>query len=213
MKKTILFLGILSASVTGYGQAYEGSVQFRDNRQPAAVIELPYPASFVNEAMSDHLSKKGKSQSSDIKGFTTFRNTQPIQSDSINADLYFKTERKSRKEKNITMVSLLIMPSEAQAGTGNTHYMNMDHAKLYLNELATAVTAYSLEQSIKDQNDLVAKAEAKYKSLVNDGDDLEKKREAIEKKIQDNKHDQQQQLKEIENEKQKLTNRVEQRKS
>jgi hypothetical protein len=213
MKKIILFLSILLVSVLVYGQAYEGTVQYQKGLQPAAVIELPYPPSVVNAAMDDYLSKKGKSRANDIKGFSTFRNTQPLQNDSINADLYFKTERKSRKEKEVTVVSLLVLPNAQQTSAGDLHYLDMNDAKDYLNGLATAIEAYNLELTIKDQNDAVIKAEAKYKNLTNEGEDLENKRTAIEKKIADNKNDQQQQLKDIENQKQKLTQWVSQRKS
>jgi len=213
MKKTIPFFAILLISVFGYGQAYESAVQYQNKLQPAAVIELPYPPSVVDAAMSDYLSKKGKSRSNDIKEFITFRNTQPVQNDSVNADLYFKTEHKSKKEREVTVVSLLLMPIEAQTNTGNLHYLTMDDAKDYLNGLATAIDAYNLELTIKDQNDAVIKAEAKYKSLANEGEDLENKRISIEKKIADNKNDQQQQLKELENQKQRLTQWVGQRKS
>ena len=144
MKKTILFFSILLVSVFSYGQAQEGTVEYQKRLQPAAVIELPYPPSVVDAAMNDYLSKKGKSRSNDIKGFITFRNTNPVQSDSTNADLYFKTERKSRKEKEVTVVSLLLMPTEAQASTGNLHYLNMDDARSYLNDLASAIEAYDL---------------------------------------------------------------------
>ena len=217
MKKTMLLSSILFFSMlvclVGYGQAYEGSVQYQNKLQSAAVIELPYSPSVVDAAMNEYLSKKGKSRNNDIKGFTTFRNTQPTQNDSINGDLYFKTERKSRKEKDVTVVSLLVMPTDTLTTTGNIHYLNMDDAKSYLNGLSQAIEAYNLELLINDQNDAVIKAEAKYKSLVNDGDDLEKKRTEIVKKLADNQNNQLQQLKEIENQKQKLTQRVEQRKS
>jgi hypothetical protein len=213
MKKAIPFFSILLISVFGYGQAYESAVQYQDKLQPAAVIELPYPPSVVDAAMSDYLSKKGKSRSNHLKGFITFRNTQPVQDDSVNADLYFKTEHKSKKEKEVTVVSLLLMPIEAQSNVGNLHYLAMDDAKAYLNGLATAIDAYNLELAIKDQNDAVIKAEAKYKSLADEGEDLENKRTGIEKKIAGNKNEQQQQLKEVENQKQKLTQQVSQRKS
>ena len=137
----------------------------------------------------------------------------PTLNDSINGDLYFKTERKSRKEKEITVVSLLVMQLDTQTNAGNIHYLSMDDAKTYLNDLSQAIEAFNLEQLIKDQNDAVIKAEAKYKALVNDGNDLEKRRTEIVKKLSENQNEQQLQLKEIENQKQKLTQRVELRKS
>jgi hypothetical protein len=164
MKKIILFLSILVISVLSYGQSYEGTVQYQKQLQPAAIIELPYPPSVVNAAMDDYLSKKGKSRSSDIKGFRTFRNTDAVIGDSTNADLYFKTERKSRKEKQVTVISLLLRPTDAQTNTDNLHYMNIGDARNYLNDLASAIDAYNLEVTIKDQNDAVIKAEANIKA-------------------------------------------------
>jgi len=214
MKKIMLILFIVSISILSNAQAYEGAVEYQKQLQTAAVIDLPYPPSVVNAAMDSYLSKKGKSKGNDIKGFTTYRNTQPLQSDSVNADLYFKTERKSRKEKEVTVVSLLLTPAgDVQTNTSNLHYLTMNDAKDYLNGLALTVEAYNLELSIKDQNHAVIIAEAKYKILTSEGADLEKKRTSIEKKIADNKNDQQQQLKEIENQKEKLTQSVSQRKS
>jgi len=213
MKKILGFFFLLFISASSMGQAIEGTVDHQKKRQPAAVIELPYPPSVVNAAMNDYLSRKGKSKSSDIKGFTTYRNTQPLQSDSSNADLYFKTERKSRKEKEVTVVSLLLTPNTGPGNTSNLHYLSMQDAKDLLNDLSEAIGAYNLELAIKEQNASVAKAEAKYRALTNEGDDLDKKRAAIDRKIEDNKNDQQQQLKEIENQKQKLAQWVGQRKS
>ena len=213
MKKMILFFSVLLISVITYGQAYEGAVEYQKKQQSAAVIELPYSPSVVDAAMNEFLSKKRRSKGSDIKGFTTFRNTQPALNDSANADLYFKTERKSRKEKEVTVVSLLLAPVETPANTSNLHYLTMNDAKNYLDDLAIAIAAYDLELSIKDQNDAVIKAESKYKSLVSESGDLEKRRTDIEKKIENNKNEVQAQMKEVENQKQKLAQWVAQRKS
>ena len=101
MKKICLSFSLFLFAGIVYGQATEGTVQYQKNEQPAAVIELPYSPDVVKDAMSDYLSKKGRSKGNDIKGFTTYRNTQALQSDSANADLYFKVERKSRQEKEI----------------------------------------------------------------------------------------------------------------
>lgn len=204
---------MLIAVQFSFGQAQEGTVEYQKDHKPAAVIELPYPPSIVNAAMNDYLSKKGRSKGTDMKGFTTYRNTQPVQADSSNADLYFKIERKSRKQKEITVVSLLLEPKEAVADTSNLHYLKMDEAKMYLDELATVIEGYNLEQSINNLNDEVTKAESKYKNLVNSSEDLQKKRADLDKKIEENKNELQAQLQEIENRKEKLAQSVGQRKS
>jgi hypothetical protein len=214
MKRTFLSLCLLFITGLVYGQAQEGRVEYQKSQQPAAVIELPYAPDLVNAAMNDYLSKKGKSRGNDLKGFTTFRNTQLAKNDSANADLYFRVERKNKHEKETSIVSLLLtMPKEGEVTANNLHYLNMEQAKAYLNELVPAIEAYNLEVQIKDQNQAVIKAESKYKSLADDGADLEKKRESIEKKIQDNKEEQQRQKTEVETQKQKLEVWVSQRKT
>ena len=203
MKRTFLPFCILLISSMAYGQAQEGSVAFEKSQQPAAVIELAYSPDIIKAAMNDYLSRKGKSKTDDLKGFSTYRNTELVPGDSTNADLYFKIERKSRREKEVSVVSLLLT-SPKEGAVPNVRYLNMEQARDYLNGLVPAIDAYNLELQIKEQNAMVIKAESKYKSLQHDGEDLVKKRENLEKKIEDNKRDQQKQMTEIENQKQKL---------
>ena len=205
---SLLFLAVIS-----FGQAQEGSVTYLKKQHPAAVIELPYSPSVVDDAMNDYLSKKGRSKSNNIKGFTTYRNTQPAVTDSANADLYFKTERKSKMEKEVTVVSLLLNPNLTSGKTTNLHYMNMDDARNLLNNLAEVMVAYDLELNIKEQNNAVIRAEAKYKSLSDDGNEMEKKRADLDKKISENKAETEAQMKEVESQKTKLAQWVSQRKS
>src|SRR5581483_6989005 len=161
--------------------------KYQKMQQPAAVIELPYSPDLVMAAMNDYLSKKGKSRGNDLKGFTTFRNTQLQQNDVANADLYFRVERKNDQEKGTSTISLLLTaPKENSQSVDNLHYLNMEQAKTFLNDLAPAIEAYDLEQRIKNQNEAVIKAESKYKSLTEDGVDLETKRVSLEKKQLDN---------------------------
>ena len=212
MKRTFILLCMLSASIVMNAQAREGWVESQKKQEPAAVLELPYAPELVSAAMNDHLSKRGRSKSTDIRGFTAYRNTQPMQNDSINADMYFKVERKSRQEKGLTVISLLVN-SPAGGTTDTMRYLAMEQAKTFLNELVPAIDAYNLELTIKDQNESLTKAESKLKGLVNEGKDLEDKRTGIDKKIADNKAGQQGQLNEVESQKRKLADIVAQRKS
>jgi hypothetical protein len=214
MKRTLLSLCMLVTAAIVYGQAKEGTVEYEKTQQPAAVIELPYSPNVVEAAMNDYLIKKGRSRANDIKGFSTFRNTQLSPTDSMNADLYFKVERKSKKEKEITNVSLLLYPHNKDfAVTVKETHLNMEQAKDYLDQLVPAIEAYNLELQIKEQNDRVIKAESKYKNLVENGNDLNKDKINIEQKIVNNKDDQARQTVELAKQKQALALLVDQRKS
>lgn len=212
MKKICFLFCLFLFSSVAFGQAHEGVVDNQKSQQQAALIELPYHPDIVKDAMKDYLSKKGKSKGNDLKGFTTYRNTQQLQTDSANADLYFKVERKSRQEKETSVVYLLLTVPQEGAAT-NMHHLDMTQAIGYLNELAPAIEAYNLELLIKEQNERVIKAESKYKDLSEETADLEKKRSGIEKKIQDNQTDLKTGVAELETQKQKLSALVAQRKN
>ena len=212
MKKIISAVFLLLVSSACFSQAMEGSVKVGKDLQPAAVIQLPYESGVVGDALTDYLSKKGRSKGTDLKGFTTFRNMQAGADNSANADLYFKVERKSRQEKGITLVSLLLTAPK-ESDVAGLHYMNIEEAKAFLNGLVPTIEAFNLEQMMKDQNVAIIKAENKYKNLVEDGNDLEKKKTAIEKKITENKMDIQSQESEVALQKQKLALLVNQRKN
>jgi hypothetical protein len=211
--KQLLLTALLILTINFiFAQATEGYVEYQKSKQPAAVISLPYPESWVNKALNDYLSKKG-SKVNDIKGFKTFRNTSGNDQDPSNADMYMKIERKSRQEKDQTTISLMVgSPNDNISSNNPGSQMNMQQAKDFLNQLIPIMESYNLEMSIRDQNDLINKEEKKYKSLVDDGNDLEKKRSSIENKISDNKQEQLKQSSIVEKQKQNLTELVGKRK-
>ena len=213
MKKVICFLSMSLAAITMFGQAQSGSVVHQKVQHDAAVIELPYAPDMVNAALNDYLSKKGKSKVDDLKGFTTYRNTQPLASDSVNADLYFKVERKSRKEKESTVVSLLLQSPVGNNATAKVHHLDMEEAKTYLNELMPAFVAYDLELSIKDQNKSLIDAESKLKGMQQDNEELRNKIKGLEKDLEHNGQKQQAQTAAINDQNQKLAELVAQRKN
>lgn len=211
MKQFMLCLCLLLIVHFVHSQSYNGTVAYQRTQQPAAVIDLPYNSDIVSACLNEYLSKKGRSKSTDLKGFTTYRNTQPVVNDSANADMYFKIERKSRRERDNTILSLLLRNPRPNPGTDVLHHLTMDEAKMYLNELVPAIQAYNVEVEIEKQNEAVAKAEAAYKNLMQDQQDLEKKKSTLEQKLSENKVRQDAQLKTIELEKQKLAEKVSQR--
>jgi hypothetical protein len=215
MKKIIVSIAVLLFSAPIYAQSEAGNVTVQNATLPAVVLELNYAPDLVSDALNDYLSRKGRSKREDIKGFTTYRNTQAVQGDSVNADLYFKIERKSRKEKQVTVVSLLLnRPApDAVASNSNLHYLTMEQAKAYLNGLVATVDAYDLDLKIKDQNKSVMAAETKLKHLADEGGDLENKKVSIEKKIDENKAQQQSQVNEVAEQKHRLEMLVARRKS
>ncbi|GAC1452139.1 MAG: hypothetical protein NVSMB7_14820 [Chitinophagaceae bacterium] len=199
MKKSfILFFSLIVAGMAiAQPQATEGTAEFQKTTQPAAIIELPYAANVVEKAIADYMLQKG-SKGNDTKGFKTFRGYKLRDSQDYTSDLYFKIDRKSRKEKDITVVSLIVGKNgedvKTRSAPGNS---GIDGAKDLLNDMVASIDAYNLELQIQDQDDVVKKAQKKYDGLVDDQKIYEKKIKNLEDKIEQNKRDQEKQQEEM----------------
>jgi hypothetical protein len=170
--------------------ATEGEVEYVKGKKLAAVIEIPYPPETVEQAIKDYIAKKGV-KASKTKGFNIFRSLKLKDGDPELSDLHCKVERKSRKEKNVSVVHLLVgRPGEnvALRMSGDRH--KLDDAKEFLTSLVPVVEAHNLELDITKQQDLLGKAEKKLKGLQEDQKELEGK-------LNTNKTDQQKQLDEV----------------
>ncbi|MEP7277915.1 MAG: hypothetical protein ABI813_04670 [Bacteroidota bacterium] len=199
MKRSVILFFSLMATGMVYAQpqATEGSVEFQKTQQPAAVIELPYTENVVEKAISDYMSRKGN-KGSDSKGFKTFRGFRLRDSQDYTSDLYFKIDRKSRKEKDLTVVSVVVGKSGEDIKTRSApDNSSIDGAKDLLNDMVSSIDAYNLELQIHDQDELVKKNQKKYDGLIDDQKDYEKKIKGLEDKLEQNKRDQERQQDEI----------------
>jgi hypothetical protein len=113
-------------------------------------------------------------------------------------DYIVKVERKSRKEKDESILYLLINKDGENAISG-FDAADMDRAKSFLNKLQPDVEAANLELQIQSQENIVEKAEKKLR-------DLEKEKEDLDKKLKENARDQENTQKDIENQRRVLEN-------
>ncbi len=120
-------------------------------------------------------------------------------------NLYFKTERKGRKDKETTLLYMLISDSyDAFIDEQRDSAGVISRGKSFLNTFNLPAQDVYIENDIKEQEDNLRKAEKRYSSAVSDGNDLEKKRRKIENDIEDNKKEQEQRRIEVERQKQVL---------
>lgn len=192
MRKSLhLLVAIIAIHLSAFAQpsATEGKVEFQKGDKPAAVIEIPYSPDIVEAAIKDNLSRKGIKEDR-TKGFQVFRGAK-IGGDSELTDLYFKVERKSRKDKDISIIYLIAgRPNENIAlRTADDSYKVTD-GKAFLNDLIPAIEAHNLEVMIGEQDETVKKSEKKLRNLEDDQKDLEKKIRNLEEKLAQNKKDQ-----------------------
>ena len=212
MKKFILFIVVyfLFGQVAS-SQAYDGKVEYQKKDEDALLIEIPYPPSIVEGAIVEKMERMGH-KGKESKGFRTYKaiSIGEISSDAM--DYMIKVERKSRRDKDESVVYLVMKSSESNPISMSESNIK-ENAKSFLNKLTPVVEAYNLEQEILVQEEAVKKAEKRYNSLQDDLTDLEKRKKKLEDSIEDNKKDQDKQKNEIEKQKDVLEKMKGKRKS
>jgi hypothetical protein len=144
----------------------------------------------VEDGLSDYMAKKG-AKSTGMKGFTVFRSVRLNDADSALTDLYFRTEPKSRQEKDLTLLTLLPVRKNQDILTRPSgDSMMMASARTFLDSLAPSLETYDINVQRNKQEALLQKARKKLDGLVNDQTDLEKKIRRLEADLDENKKEQ-----------------------
>ena len=178
----------------------EGKVDYQKKEQPALIMELPYPPGVVEDAIKDYLNKRG-SKGSSSKGYQLFKGTGLDSLGIESRDLYFKVERKSRKEKESSVLYLFVTNPNESPTTRIASTADLSGARSLLQRMIPSVDAYNLEVEIGSQESEVKKAEKKYDRLVDDEKDMQKRLKKLQEDIEDNKKGQEKQKQEIEKQK------------
>jgi len=203
MKRTLLTVILAFAILLSIGQAKEGTLEYMKTKQPAAVIEFPYAEAVVEGAIKSHFEKQG-AKISDSKGLMIIKNAS-LSGESEPLDLYFKIERKSRKEKDFTVVTLAAgHPGENIAMRQADDRFGLAQSQAYLNSVAPHIENHSVGLQVLEQEEQLKKANKKYTSLVEDSIDYQKKKLTLDQKILDNSKMQEDQRVELERQKQIL---------
>jgi hypothetical protein len=205
MRKYIYTLiTILAFHVSASSQAHYVFIDFKDLQKPGVQTEFAYPEKTVNTAIDDRLKKMGY-KSKDVKGYAMYQGVTLPEIGTQTYDLYFRVDKKSKKDKDNSVVSMLVSSGNENFITDATDSNTMSNAKKFLDNLMPSVAAYDLSQQIKAQQDELKKAEKKYKSLQSDADDLQKRKKKVEQQIVDNEKDQKDQSSEVEKQRQVLS--------
>jgi len=199
MKKTLLCFNLLFICIhLLHAQAYEGKIEYQKTQQPVAISEVPYQQDVVEDAIKDYMSKKGVKGSSS-GGFTLYKAVKLGSKDTVTSDLYFKIERKSRKEKEATVVNLLpARANEQVTSRTSADSSNIEQAKSFLDHILPYIDAFQLNLQVIDQENTVRKVNKKQNNLADDQTDFEKKIRKLNTELDQNKIDQQKQANLIE---------------
>jgi hypothetical protein len=184
MKKLAFLTFALFSYVHSFSQAIVTITDYQKAQEPAIQYELPYPEETVTKALEDTLEKQGY-KGKDTKGYTLYRDVHSAAIGPDNYNLYFKVDRKSKNEKETSIVTLMISKDDIFISEA-TDMDIVNNAKVYMQNLKPVVQAYDLEQQISTQMDAVRKADKKLTDLTSDSVDIAKKEAKIKIQIQDN---------------------------
>ena len=191
MKRIILpFLALLlSFSLQAQPRAHEATADFQRTTQPAAIIELPYAEEVVQKAVDEYMSKKGV-RAADSHDYKVYRGYKLRSAHDHNSDLYFKVDRKSRRDKDVSIVYLVVGKNGEDVKTRTDGgKASLDGATDLLDDMVASIEAYSLELQIKDQEELLKKNQKKFDGLVQDSVDYTKKMKTLQDKLDQNRRD------------------------
>ena len=202
MKKfTTCLLIITLINTASFTQSRYVFIEFKDAQKPSILNEYPYSEKTVTDAIDDKMEKlgyKGKS----VKGFIVYKGVTLSELGSQSYDMYFKIDRKSRKEKENAVVNLMIAKGNEIFITEADDASTINNAKTFMDNLNAMIESYDLEQQIAAQENDLGKAEKKYQNTLDDAEKLQKAKKKIERDIEDNLKDQKNRQSEVEKQKQ-----------
>ncbi len=180
------------------------TVEHQKMTREAIVNYVPFSEDVIVEAIKDTLQKLGY-KGKDSKGFTVYRDVKLPALGSDTYDLYFVVDKKSKKEKEVSRVTMMVSKGAENFITEKADPGLIHNAKNFLNHLHYTVASYHHSQKLAGLEEVVSKIEKKIAILVEEADDLEKKKKKLEKEIEDNIKEQADQQKELEKQRQVLS--------
>jgi hypothetical protein len=166
---------LFGVSVLAQTDPIEGTIEYQKGVKRAAMIELPFPPDVVEGALNDYLARGGVKEER-LKGMQVFKNARLTPTDGEAADLYFKVEKKSRRDDNSSIVYLIMgRPNENVALRTTDDAYRIQDAKAFLGSFQPKAQSYELERNISKNEDNIKKSEKKLNDLQDDRKRLEKK--------------------------------------
>lgn len=204
-KFTLTCLSLFLFLFTASAQSREGSVTVNKKQEPAIVVDLPFSASTAEDAIKSEMKKKGHA-AKESKGFMVYKDVLIPEISKDRVDLYIKTERRSRKEKDASIVYVGVAKGSEQFIGRDVDPALFSGTRAYADQIHSWSEAHALELDINSQDDVLKKTEKKYQSLIEDSTSLSKKKLKIEQDILENKSNLSKQTQEIEAQKKILEN-------
>ena len=186
MKKYFLLLLIcIACGITGSAQVGEAVVEFNKSKRTVKSMEISDAPEIVEQAVKNKMLKSGYKQK-ESKGWMVFKDIDDPEISSERSDLYIKVERKSRREKEASLV-YFFASKPGDPATPVPFENNMLSGDGFYSSVAAYTTIERLEKDIRDQEEITKKNQRKYDELVKDQASLEKKIKNLQEELENNK--------------------------
>ena len=210
MNKVLLFsLFGLAVSLPAFSQVSQETIEFNKQKQSAFKMEYNFPEDALQKALENRMEQLGyrakeeKGFLNRDKGFMVHKGAFVTEVTEKSMDYVFKIEPRAKKNKNGSVLYMVIMKDGTNAASVLTD-IEVERVKGFLTHLAPEAERSHLEMQIKGQEEGVAKSEKKLKTLQADSLSLENKLRDLHVHLDKVIRDQQFQQKEIENQKRLL---------
>jgi hypothetical protein len=181
--KNLFFLFILCIGyLTTIAQPVATMLDFKQGKREAIMMDLPYSSSVIEQALMDTMRKQGYigKTSGD---YLIFKSVQLDAIAAVPLDWYIKIDRKSRKEKDLSTVTMLIGKDINQYVSSSSDPAIFTNAMAYMNGWRKTVSSYDLQLQINDQAEIIRDQDRKIKNLSEQSDDLAKRKKELEEEI------------------------------
>jgi len=203
MKKFFTMLFVLVGSVFfGAAQVTDAVVDFNKTKRTVKSMEINESPSVVEQAIRNRMLTAGY-KSSDSKGWLIFKGVNNATFSDDPCDLYMKVEKKSRKEKETSVVYFFASKPNEHA-TPVELSAEMLSSDGFQSQIALNSEVEKLERDIKEQEKTTEKSQKKYDDLVKEQSTLERKIKDLQSDLEKNKQKQAEQLQDLDNQKRVL---------
>jgi hypothetical protein len=215
MKIYTLFAFTLIISVAVQSQSSFTTIQYKKNKQPAHSLELANSSGDVEATILKKLKQEGYKPETEghlfwkdnkTDGFYVFNNMALASLGTQKLDMYFKVVQKNKEEKGNSRLYLLVSTGNENFSSPEKDSTLWSRTKIFLDGFVDKTNAYSLEQDIIRQEDILTASQKKLSMLRKDEKELSDKIKKMQEDLSNNQGSQVTQELDIEEKKQSLEN-------
>ena len=177
----MLIIVLVTGIIAARAQSSSTTIQFNNKMQPALVLELANTTGDAEGTILQKLKQTGYNpetqghlfwKKNKIDGFYVFNNIALPSLSNQKLDMYFKVVQKNNEEKNNSTVYLLVSTGNENFASPQGDTMLWNSSQAFFNSFVDKTTAFSLEQDITAQENVVKDAQNKLTKLQQDEKDL-----------------------------------------